>query len=279
MKDVHFVFSAVICAAVLAASAESYEWIPSARTAQFGIATVGYSPEPANTVTNVTLSAEFSENLPPVVFTGENAFEFAEDATVSLGGGSLIFKTPVSGGGFSLVNGVETLCSTNTFDEWLHSKASMQYDLVFPGKTVAEVDFDSAWLWSGAIPSTVVYEGGFIERTSTTLSAQFQMSHQGYSKGVRITLVDSPEGIRAYVDYARIVNKVPYALSMDDIDVVKANGGFGNLAIERDGNGSSGYGVRAVTVRKRASAGGNVPRRRRSEARRCRRCPQTGTAG
>lgn len=251
-------FSAVACAAVLAASAEAYEWIPSARTARFGIATVGYSPEPANTVTNVTLSAEFSENLQTVVFTGENAFEFAEDATVSLGGVGLCFKTPVSGGGFSLVNGVETLCSTNTFDEWLHSKASGQYDLVFPGRKVSEVDFDSAWLWSGAIPSTVVYEGGFIERTSTTLSAQFQMSHQGYSKGVRITLVDSTDGIRAYVNYARIVNKVPYALSMDDINVVKANGGYGDLAIERDGNGYSGYGVRAVSVRKRAVEGGNV---------------------
>ena len=257
MKDARFIFSAVVCAAALAASAESFEWNPSERRTDFGIATVGYSAEPANTVTDVTLVASGAED-PTVAFTGGNAFEFAKDATVALGGGSLIFKTPVSGGGFSLFNGLETFCSTNTFNEWLHSKASMQYDLVFPGMTVAEVEFDSAWLWSGAVPSTVVYEGGFIERTETTLSAQFQMPHQGYSKGVRVTLVDGEGGICAYVNYARIVNKVPYAMSMDDIDVVRANGGYNDLAIERDGVGTSGYGVRAVTVRRRSAGGGNV---------------------
>ena len=251
--------SSAAAAAALAVSATetSYVWDPSDRKTQFGIATVGYS-ESANTVTNISLSVSQSGGDRGVAFTGGNAFEFAEDATVSLGGGSLRFETPVSGGAFSLANGEETFCSTNTFNEWLHSKASKQYDLVFPGMTVAEVEFDSAWLWSGAVPSTVVYEGGFVERTETTLSAQFQMSHQGYSKGVRVTLVDGEGGICAYVNYARIVNKMPYAMSMDDINEVKANGGYGDLAIERDSVGSAGYGVRAVTVRRRAADDGNV---------------------
>ena len=233
----------VVCAISLAATAteNSYEWNPSARQTEFGIATVGYSAEPVNTVTNITVNGDPAEPA-TVVFTGGNDFEFAEDATVAFGGGNLRFETPVTGGGIGLLRGDELV----TYDDWLSKNSPV---LAFPGMHVAEIEFENAWLLSQAIPSTVVTDFRNVVRTATTLSAEFQVKDANYAKGLRVTLEDGEGGIYAYANYARYATAQPYEISFDDMDEVTAHGGR-DLPVVQDATSVGGYGVRSVTVRR-----------------------------
>lgn len=242
-------FGIVVLMAVagFSAFADTHEWDPSERRTEFGAATVGYS-ENENTVTSVAIRSVGEPARE--TFVGNTPFTFAEDATISFTGGDLGFETPVEGGGISLSfdpSAAPKLVSTDTFDDYLHSKESGTDDLVFPGAKVSDYEFDSAWLDSGALRATVTIPG-FVVRTETTLSAQFQ-AFDSVVKGVRVTLMDSPEGIRAHVDYARFgyASKV-YQLDLDDLAAVEAAGGR-ELPVTRNTSTASGYGVRRVTIR------------------------------
>ena len=258
MKNRHAIaFGLCIFAAsaVSLASETSYVWTPSDRTTQFGAATVGYSAEPENKVESVVLSASVSDREPTVVFTGGNAFEFAAGATVGIGpNANLRFETPVSGGGISLTDAYNGTSSTNAFDNWLYDATTSV--LVFPGMSVSEVEIESVWLWSGAIPSVVVHDGTNIVRTATTLSAEFQVMDGPHAKGVRVTLSDAEDGIHACVNYARYLRNASraYEMSFDDLAALKAAGG-NSVSIVRDSVSNTGYGVRAVTVNSYAAIG------------------------
>lgn len=240
----------------LAVGAETFVWNPSARLATYGAATVRYA-DGSDAVTEVLVAAQAGEDG-RVEFTGDDAFAFAPDAAVKLTGGELTFRTPVTGGGVSLSvdsSGLETFCSAETFDDWLYSKASQDWRLLFPDKKVADYEFDSAYLDSGALSKKTVDLPWFVQRTDTSLSAEFQYQDGTVVKGVRMTLVDSAEGIRGYVDYARYAYVSPvYTFSFDDLDQVKAKGG-GNISVTRSASDASGYGVRSVTIRPRMEEG------------------------
>lgn len=248
--------SLVSTVASLCVGAGTFVWNPSARLSTYGAASVRYA-DGSDAVTDVYVAAQAGEDG-HVEFTGDDAFAFAPDAKVRLVGASLALRTPVTDGGFSLAidsSQLETFCSTETFDDWLHSKASQNWQLLFPGKKVADYEFDSAYLDSGALSKKTVNVPWFVQRTDTSLSAEFQYQDGSVAKGVRMTLVDSDEGIRGYVDYARYAYVSPvYTFSFDDLDQVKAKSG-GNIAIARRADDASGYGVRSVTIRPRMEEG------------------------
>ena len=256
MKSLSFVLVAGFAAGTV--FADTYNWDPSERRTEFGAVTVGYS-ENADAVTSVRIKSLGTEDPASENFVGDTPFAFAEGATIGFAGGNLGFGTPVTGGGVSLAFD-DTLAprfaSTDAFDDWLHSKDYGTDDLVFPGKKVSDYEFASAYLLSGAVQGTVDHPG-FVIRTETTLSAQFQYfdSVNRIVKGVRVTLVDSPEGIRAHVDYARYAYvSWAYALDLDDLEAVQAKSGK-SLPVARSSTDASGYGVRSVTIRTLTAGG------------------------
>ena len=239
-RSVPVVLSAFAMALAAQATETSYEWDPSARTTQFGIATIGYS-ESADTVTNITMNGDHAAPE-TVVFTGGNDFEFAENAALVMNGGNLRFETPVTGGGIKLTRGDDLVA----YDGWLYKNSPV---LAFPGMHVAEIEFEKAWLQSHAIPSTVVTDFRNVVRTETSLSAEFQVKDSSLAKGLRVTLEDGEGGIYAYANYARYANAQPYEISFDDLDAVTAKGGR-DVAVVQDATSTSGYGVCSVTVRR-----------------------------
>ena len=233
----------------------TYLWNPSEHRTDFDAVRIGYAGE-TDQVQSIDSAAEDGSRQ-GAVFTGGATFSLADGATVSLRNETVRFNTPVEGGPVQiggLLTG-ETLVSTDAYDDWLHD-ADGTHDLLFPGKSLADYEFDCAWIYSGAANFRNV-RPCFAVRTESTLSAEFQAQDADYTKAVRVVLEDAPDGIRAYVDWTGYRKGQARTFAFDDSDVFKSRGGT-YLHVVRSADDVSGYGVRSVSVRPRFRGEGVV---------------------
>lgn len=233
------------------ATETEYTWVPSQKETDFGIAAVEYETG-TEKVKKLTV-LDGADDPGTAVITGSDTFEFADTAEAMFSGGSVRLETPVSGVSLALTDGSaanSVIDSNDTREDYIRATGSGTPDLLFPGRKVADYEFDSAYLHSAALQNCTVTRCNFVRRTETSLTFELQALDSSVVKGVKITLVDTEDGIAGSVDYASYYyGSVAYTYSFEQEDQVAAHSGH-RLPVGTTPGYASGYCVRWLKLHK-----------------------------
>ena len=196
-------------------------------------------------IASMSVVSESDEDL---VFTGD-AMAFAADAQISLlmeGAGRLVFNTPVSSDGTISISNQNA--RVFEYDGAYIPASGNGTQKVIENMSISRVRLVSASFVTGGMRG--VANPWFEERTSSSLSAQFQVREGGssFTKCVKILFEQSGDDIVASIVYARYTPAVePGTVDFDTLaptaDTRPGVGEYGNSSIAQGPDNSGNYGT------------------------------------